>query len=258
MAQHIHPDYQSITPALNSLIDHFEEVGTIIQKSRNTIKKISVGNQVLNVKSYKIPNVFNKLAYRYIRMSKAKRSFVYAEKLLSLGIKTPLPVAYYEEFSPSGLKKSFYICEQLDDAFTLRQFLESPECSNQQGVMEQFVAFTFDLHHKGVEFLDNTTGNTLIRSVGNGKYEFYLVDINRMKFHSAPMHFSSRMKNLSLLSNNKKIMQTISTQYAIIYKKSAEEVFKTMLCFSNFYEKRRELKRSMKYVLKFKFLVGNA
>lgn len=256
MAQHIHQNYQSITAALDYSIEHFEELGAVIQKSRNTIKKIAIENQVLNVKSYKVPNVFNKLAYRYIRMSKAKRSFVYAEKLLSLGINTPAPIAYYEEFHLNGLKKSYYVCEQLDDAFTLRQFLESPECSDQQNIMEQFVAFTFDLHHKGVEFLDNTTGNTLIRSVGNGKYEFYLVDINRMRFHSSPMQFSSRMKNLSLLSNNKKIMQAISAQYAVIYKKSADKIFRTMLGFSNSYEKKRELKRSMKYIIKFKFLVG--
>lgn len=256
MTQHIHENYQSMTAILDSSIVNFDEQGQIIQKSRNTIKKFTLGDKVLNVKSYKVPNMFNKLAYRYIRMSKAKRSFKYAEKLLSLGIKTPAPVAYYEEFSPSGLRKSFYICEQLDDAFTLREFLENPKCSDKQSVMEQYVAFTFDLHHKGVEFLDNTTGNTLIRAIGDDRYEFYLVDINRMKFHSSPMHFSSRMKNLSLLSNNRKIMYAISTQYAKIYKKSEEEVYKTMLCFSNFNEKRRELKRSMKYVLKFKFLLN--
>lgn len=256
MGQHIHQNYQSLHSELDSSIEHFEELGTIIQKSRNTIKKITVTDKVLNVKSYKVPNAFNKLAYRYIRKSKARRSFEYAEKLLSIGINTPAPVAYYEEFGLSGLKKSYYICEQLDDAFTLREFLEQPQCCDQKTVMEQFVAFSFDLHHKGVEFLDNTTGNTLIRSIGNGKYEFYLVDINRMKFHSSPMHFSSRMKNLSLLSNNRKIMHTISKQYAAVYKKSEDEIFKTMLCFSNLYQKRRDLKRSMKYVFKLKFLIG--
>ena len=256
MTQYIHENYRSLQTALNSSIDHFEERGVIIQKSRNTIKKMEVGDLLLNIKSYKVPNAFNRLAYRYIRKSKARRSFEYAERLLQLGINTPAPVAYYEDFEMMGIRKSYYICEQLEDAFTLREFLEHPNCSNQKEVMEQYVAFTFDLHHKGVEFLDNTTGNTLIRDMGNNRFEFYLVDINRMKFHSAPMHFSTRMKNLSLLSNNKKIMYTISALYAVVYKKSTDEIFKAVLCFSNFYEKRRELKRSIKYVLKLKFLQG--
>ena len=50
-------------------------------------------------------------------------------------------------------------------------------------ILRQFIRFSYLLHQKGIEFLDNSPGNTLIKKNEKGVYDFYLVDLNRMKFH---------------------------------------------------------------------------
>jgi hypothetical protein len=38
------------------------------------------------------------------------------------------------------------------------------------------------MHEAKINFLDHSPGNTLIIKKDNGDYDFYLVDLNRMKF----------------------------------------------------------------------------
>ena len=63
---------------------------------RNVIKIISIDAIDLNIKAFKIPNLINQFAYRFIRKSKAQRSFEYANKLIDLQVGTPKPIAYFE------------------------------------------------------------------------------------------------------------------------------------------------------------------
>ena len=64
---------------------------------RNTIKIINIEGINVNFKAFKIPNIFNQIAYRFFRKSKAQRSFEYAKKLIELGIGSPKPLAFFEE-----------------------------------------------------------------------------------------------------------------------------------------------------------------
>lgn len=90
--------------------------------------------------------------------------------------------------------------------------------------MRQFTKFSFDLHEKGIEFLDHSPGNTLIKKIESNQYEFYLVDLNRMKFHNN-MDFEARMKNLRRLTPKEDMIAVISNEYAKFYNKSETEIF---------------------------------
>ena len=48
---------------------------------RNKIKLFKIEDQTINIKSFKTPNFFNQIVYKYFRDSKAKRSFKYAKIL---------------------------------------------------------------------------------------------------------------------------------------------------------------------------------
>jgi putative AlgH/UPF0301 family transcriptional regulator len=107
------------------------------------------------------------------------------------------------------------------------------------------------LHESGVEFLDHSPGNTLIKKVAEGKYEFFLVDLNRMNFHDQ-MDFEQRMKNLSRLTPQKGMIATMSNEYAKWYPAKTEaEIFEKMwFCTEEFQEKffkKQRLKKKLKF-----------
>ena len=83
-------------------------------------KIVTLHERLYTIKSFKIPNFINQLAYRFVRKSKAERSYIYANKLLALNIKTPIPIAYKIETTPFLFKKSFYVSELIDYDLTYR------------------------------------------------------------------------------------------------------------------------------------------
>ena len=130
--------------------------------------------------------------------------------------------SYYdqENFDLIGLNESYYACEHLQCDLTYRELVETdyPDAEN---ILRQFTRFTFDMHEKGIEFLDHSPGNTLIKKEGNGKYSFYLVDLNRMIFHNQPLDFYTRMKNLSKITPHENMVAIMSNEYAKLYGEPA-------------------------------------
>ena len=233
------------------LITQFETSGTLFGNGdRNTIKLFDLNGQSINIKSFKIPNLINKIAYRYFRKSKARRSFEYATTLLEKGIGTPQPIAYLENYNWLGLTSSFYVSEHLVTELTFRELVEIPEFPENEIILRQFTQFCFDLHEKGIEFLDHSPGNTLIKKVGDQKYTFYLVDLNRMNFHTT-MDFDMRMKNLSRLTPKKEMIAIMSEEYAKFYPQSKEIVFEKMWFFTQEFQQKFAKKTRLKKRLKF-------
>lgn len=194
-----------------------------IEGNRNMIKLFELNGEKINIKSFKIPHLINKVAYKYLRKSKARRSFEYAAILLDKGVGTPAPIAYFENYNWLGLKDSYYVSEHLEAELTFRELVEIPDYPDMDNILRQFTRFTFDLHEKGIEFLDHSPGNTLIKSMGEGKYSFYLVDLNRMKFHKE-LSLEKRINNLRRLTYKKEMVRVISNEYTKLYN-AEEELF---------------------------------
>jgi len=198
---------------------------------RNIIKKITVDGIELNIKSFKIPNLVNKIAYKFLRKSKARRSFEYGNKLLKLGINTPKPIAFIEYSSLFFFQNSFYVSEQFPYDLTYRELINNHDYPDFELILRAFTRFTFKLHENGINFLDHSPGNTLIKKNKEG-YEFYLVDLNRMKFQN--MSFEERMKNFAKLSPKDVMLAIMSDEYSKLYpSKTKEEITKTMYFFSH-------------------------
>ena len=71
-------------------IQHFKNSGKdFVIGQRNAIKIFEVEGQILNIKSFRVPNFINRIIYRYFRKTKAARSFEYATILMNKGIGTP-------------------------------------------------------------------------------------------------------------------------------------------------------------------------
>jgi len=230
-------------------IENFNNQGELFGKGdRNVIKLFEIDGFVLNIKSFKIPNVINQIAYRFFRKSKAQRSFEYAKKLESLKIGTPKPIAYFENSSLLFFKESFYVSEHLQADLTFRELTKKLNYPNHTQILEAFTRFTFQLHENNIEFLDHSPGNTLIQ-LNNGDYKFFLVDLNRMNFKTLTLE--ERIKNFARLTSHKEMVKVMSKEYAQLVEKPSEEIFEKMWQYTTEFQEKFQRKKRIKKRLKF-------
>jgi hypothetical protein len=248
----INPAFKNNIDLIKSDILNFSSEGKPFgDGQRNIIKLFDLDGITMNIKSFKIPNLINKIAYRFFRKSKARRSYEYATLLLEKGIGTPEPIAYQENYNWIGLKESYYASEHLQCDLTYRELVEIPNFPDNENILRQFTQFSFNLHQKGIEFLDHSPGNTLIKKANDGKYEFFLVDLNRMNFHNE-MDFDQRMKNLSRLTPKKDMIAIMSDEYAKWYPaKEESEIFEKMWFYTVDFQEKFQRKQRFKKKLKF-------
>lgn len=245
----IHKLYQLHSVNLNNFIQNFEMQGEAYgNQERNSLKLFKLNDKTINVKSFKIPNLINQIAYRFFRKSKAHRSFEYANKLTELRIGTPQPIAFFEFTTALFFKKSYYVSEHLECDLTYRELTTNLNYPDHEIILRAFTRFTFNMHEKGINFLDHSPGNTLIKKVGE-EYEFYLVDLNRMEFK--PMDFEARIKNFSRLTKQESLVKIMANEYAkLINKKDAlvyEKMWNDVEVFQQKFMRRKRLKKKLKF-----------
>ena len=74
----IQSKFSSYSSSILQAISDFDTSGnTVLKGDRNTIKSIEIEGLHLNIKQFKTPNFFNAFVYKYIRKSKARRSYEY-------------------------------------------------------------------------------------------------------------------------------------------------------------------------------------
>lgn len=248
----VSPDFDNQQKELEHILNNFDSIGEVFgNQNRNTIRVIDFYDIKLNIKSFKAPKTFNSFIYRYIRKSKAERSFMYANILASKGIGTPKPIAFFENNSITGLKESYYISEHINADLTYRELVEQPDFDNHEAILREFVHFTHSLHENKILFNDHSPGNTLIKKNKN-TYDFYLVDLNRMSFKE--LSFPERMKNFSRLTPKEEMVGIMSDEYSKITGISYQKVFSLMWGLtSKFQEKffrKKRLKKTLKSLIK--------
>ncbi len=254
-------EFQSQKSKLDDFIENFETKGKPFgNQDRNSLKLFRLQEKILNIKSFRIPNIVNQITYKFFRKSKAQRSYNYAKKLGTLGVGTPEPIAYYEYTTLFLFKKSYYISEQLDCDLTYRELTTDLNYPDHEIILRAFTRFSFDLHEKGVHFLDHSPGNTLIKRTNTG-YSFYLVDLNRMLFED--LDFETRIKNFSKLTIHKSMVEVMSNEYAKCSGYNEEDVFNLMWdatkVFQNkYYRKIRIKKRVFFWKKKYKKKVSKS
>ncbi|WP_439151975.1 lipopolysaccharide kinase InaA family protein [Winogradskyella sp.] len=245
----IHNSFKQHEAFLDDIITNFDTKGEDFgNQERNSLKLFKLEDKTLNVKSFRIPNFINQIAYRFFRKSKAERSFLYANKLFGLDIGTPQPIAFYEYKTPLLFKKSYYISEQLDCDLTYRELTTNFDYPEHEKILRAFTRFTYQLHEKRVKFLDHSPGNTLINRVGDD-YKFYLVDLNRMEFKA--MDLEERIKNFAKLTTHKSIIKVMSDEYSKCCDKPYAEVFNLMWNNTQNFQRRYWRRRRIKNKLKF-------
>ncbi len=229
-------------PFVRNIKREFQNSDKTLFDKRNVIKVVEYEGKKFVVKSFKLPNPVNSVAYRYLRKSKARRSYENSIELLKRGVNVPKPIGYIE-FGSLVLKESFFISELLEFDFEIREVLGEEDFEDRERILREFVKFSYSLHQKGVYHLDYSPGNILITKQ-NGGYSFALVDLNRVKFTD----FSDdlRFKSLSRFSASDADIELIAKEYARLSGICEEFAQKTLHKYHRKHQKYLQRKKLLK------------
>ena len=239
----INPKFNNFKEILVNIKNIFKSSDESIHKARNELKIIELNSLKCVVKSFKIPHAINKVAYTFFREGKAKKSFSNAMKLTELGVNTPEPVGIIEFFRFGVLSESYFISLYEPYDFTIREVFHH-KVDDTQNILKQFAKFTYELHQKGVWHVDYSLGNILVTKKET-KYNFSLVDINRMEFKNIPPQ--EGLKNFNKFwAKFDEDLPIIAKEYAKLSNLNEDEAIKIVLNEAKKLEDKVNLKRKLK------------
>lgn len=245
----INPKYESkFKDFFLNIKEYFSNNNNSIHKARNELKIINHNSIDTVVKAFKVPNIINQFAYAYLRGSKAKKSYENGMQLIELGTETPEPIGYIEFYERGLLKESFFISLHQPYDFLIREPLYETTFKDRENIIKQFSEFTYKLHQKNIFHKDYSAGNTLVISQENNKYDFSIVDINRMQFKTIDLNLA--MQNFNKLWANIPTLTIIAKAYAkvanIAESEAIELIVKHDKELKQFVERRRAIKAFFK------------
>lgn len=228
---------KSYIPFLEHIRSNFKETAYGAYKGRNAIKVLSFLGQDIVVKSFRIPHMLNKFAYTFMRDSKAKKSYDNSLKIIDF---VPEPLAYAEFFRFGLLYDSYFLCKDFKYDFTIREVFLDYEFPDRENIFAAFAAFTYALHEEGIEHLDYSPGNILIKK-DKGTYMIKTIDVNRMRF--GHLSRQRRLENFAKLWASDEDIMSIVNFYAKMMGINEEEAMRTAVQASQKHKERKNLKK---------------
>jgi len=235
----INPSYHLLDSFIKNIPDLFEKEGRVIYNERNKLKVFNIQGYDIVVKRFRVPIFLNRIAYTFLRQSKAERSYKYAFRLQENGINTPDPIAYIEDKKKGLIHFSYYVCIFEKESSHIRNQMLGKEAG--EDFLNALAFFIAELHQKGILFLDLSPGNILFRQE-NDKPVFSLVDINRMSFLST-IPLEKRYKNFRRLSEKPTIVSYLAKEYAKACSLNEEEATKAITKSSTDFFTRSQRKK---------------
>lgn len=209
----VNPAFSHLKDFIQQIPDDFPHLGDEIYVGRNDVHLVRVHDCVLAIKYFKRLTLANRYIFATFRKPKARRSYEYSQVMLKKGITSPEPVAYISCFKYGMLYKDYYVSLYTNYSPVL-DFLKLPVTESEHA-LKALARFIYRVHQAGVFHKDLTTRNILYSNTGN-KYDFSLIDNNRMRFHSYT--FKRGMQNLSRLSLPVETIGIVAAEYARMAK----------------------------------------
>lgn len=241
----IDPDYQHLEEYIRAIPDRFDDLGKILHNDRNILRYDEYANVGLVIKSYRRIYLPNRIRYTYFYPSKAQRAFDYARLLLEKGFLTPKPIAYIECTNNLLLTNSYFISAHTDfEPLKLISELPGPE---QDEVLAELAGFTYRLHLNRVYHGDYSVGNILFKKI-DGRYEFSLVDNNRIKF--GRVSFSRGVRTMGRLGLPVEQLAAFGKMYGRLWNIDEIVVMERLFHYQKNMRNANSLKRTGKQLLR--------
>lgn len=218
----VHEKYTHLTPFLKSLPELFKKgEGKVIYKGRNELREFHVQGIDIVVKSFRKPNMANRIIYGTFRSSKAQRSYEHAELFLRSGIGTPEPIGYLTEQTGFLFQRSYYACLKSECPYTFNDLL-TINFPRYEEIVSAVAEVTAKIHNNGVLHKDYSATNILFRD-DREKIEVEIIDLNRMYF--GKIGLEKGCKNFDRLPQTDRILPILSQTYAAIRNLNPTECY---------------------------------
>ncbi|TKG96051.1 hypothetical protein EYV94_07130 [Puteibacter caeruleilacunae] len=251
MDYQLNPEFNHLKDFVENVESHFANGGECIFKVRNEVRVFQEEGTAINVKAFRVPHFINRIVYSFFRDGKAKRSFIYASRLIEKGASTPAPIAWVNCKKGGLLGKSYYLSVHLNYDFTLRDVLDD-KTDDKQKILEDFAVFTYkELHCNGFFHLDYSPGNVLITRTESG-YKYDVIDLNRMEF--GPIDYEKGLTNFRQMNYDSGITEFFARTYARLNGRSEDEAVERLKFLNDEFIRKRNRRQRIKHYLLFRFL----
>ena len=230
MGSIINPKYCSLHDFVISLPEKFDSMTCmqILRSGRNEVRLFLVDGQMVVVKCFRRISLLNRLLYGTIRQSKSVRAYYHAFRLNRLGISTPESIAAIDVRRYGFLTQSFYVYAY-SEYNDIKELLDRYPDEQIEPLLDALTDFILRIHDKGVLHHDLNILNILYRDCGSGRYDFQLIDINRMGFYPK-LTERQRLANLRHFNCKPAVLMCILERYAAAMNIDCEMV--QMRCVS--------------------------
>lgn len=242
----INNKYASYDKFIESIPEIFETTGTEIYHKRNIVKILRHNGIDFVVKRYKQPNPVQRVAYTFFCPGKAERAYRYAERMLAMGISTPLPVAYIEIKKSGLLIDSYFVSELTTDKSLFPELVEKTAYDKELAL--DVARFMVMLHENGVLHGDPNLSNILYHTDADGTNHFTLIDTNRTRF-GARFTQNDCTANLMRLTHRREVLSLMTSEYARQRNWDIDKTVDEVLTRLTHFEKRRETRHRFKKLL---------
>ncbi len=223
-------EYSGLTDYVKALPVLFrQDIGTVIYKGRNELREMNWDGTSVVIKSFRVPNLINRIAYGLFRSSKAQRSFEYADMLRKEGIGSPAPVAYYTERNGLLFTRSYYVSLKSECPYSYVHLMRG-DYPGQEEILRAIARTTAALHERGYLHKDYSRGNILFRKTEKG-VEVEIIDLNRIRFREVGMEEGCR--NFERLPGTPEMFEILADEYAKARGFDAQECLKLILKYNN-------------------------
>lgn len=220
----VNPSFAGLEDFIKDLPYNYNRMGKTIYKGRNELKEIEYGGVCMVIKSFRIPNFINRIAYGLFRPSKAKRSYEYANLILEKGIGTPLPVGYYTRRRWFLFSESYYACLKSECPNTYKDLIDG-KFPGTERIVKAIASLTAHIHKNNMLHKDYSRGNILFKDTPYG-VKLEIIDLNRIRFHKIGMEEGCR--NFERLPGTDQMTKWMAQEYASKMGYNPDECFAIM------------------------------
>lgn len=217
--------YEGLTDFVRNLPFRFEQQGKQIFKNRNAIRRIEVSGEAFVVKEFCLPHRFNRFAYRWLRGSKAERSFRNAQLFRAAGVGSPEPIGFCETGGLLFIGKTYYVCRESALQHDYRDLPTAPT-AQRDAVLRAIAETTARMHENGWWHKDYSGGNILWDTDSDGHIAIELIDLNRMRFGKVDLQLGCA--NFDRLPATPDMQRVLAAAYAQQRGYDAEQCFQSI------------------------------
>ncbi|MBA6413727.1 hypothetical protein H2508_11460 [Parahaliea sp. F7430] len=194
-----------------------------------------------------------KLTYRF-RPSKGRRHWNNACLMLHRGVRTPTPLAYFERHDSPGNRDSWYLCEFLPEAYSVREvyaaFREGAEQFrglNKASWLSLIADFVCNMHNMQILHRDLSAGNLLLQDK-DGYPQAWLIDIGRARiWEGAGSRLRDRHRFQDLIRIAYKLNWADRELFLAAYEKSLGRKLSSLWRIPfHYYDNKQRFKKSLK------------